>query len=176
MADVCYAVYEDGPLEPRAPRSSARWLHVPATKEVSIVVLSERRVRYRGHWFDGRMRHCVGLPECVPCRYHVGSQERYCYSVWLPFGEPGSNVAVQHQGVRMLLEVGYEAAAEITRLSECAGQLRGLTVRLEKRGGSYRGMLLVSSWDNCLIGDSLPESEDVAFLLQQGWRERDSEE
>ena len=90
--------------EQRPPRSSARWLHVPASKCVEVVFLSEEPFSYLGHWFEGRMQPCVGLPECVACRYHTGTQDRVAFSVFCPWGDPGQTPVGSKVGVRMLLE------------------------------------------------------------------------
>lgn len=155
MAELDDFEIEDGWGDPQAARSEHQvlWLHVAAREQLRLIVLSTSPILYRIHWWGGRAnRHTK--TGCLFCRDRIGSQVRYCFSVYLP----------QEQR-RACFEIGAYTAGELQELARVFGGLRGLSVVFSKSGGRERGRIEVAKCHLPIEGD-LPEAQDVAAILR----------
>jgi len=108
------------------PWSSFHWFRVGARESLSLVLLSERPTWYLGHYVEGRMVPCGGIP-CELCGEGLGSQARFVFAV--------CEVTTRRVG---LVEVS-QSVAELFRMWEAEhGGLRGMWVELYKHSHSVR--------------------------------------
>lgn len=159
MSDDIFPALETGYGDTQTERGeqSVLWLHIPATEPTQVIMLSVSPVRYRGHWFLGRMSPCTG-DACPFCSKRLGSQVRYAYSVYL--------VRERRQ---CLFEVGAYTAGLVQGIAKEYGAHRGLVVTFEKSGSRDRGRIEAykSTWPAMT---TLPAAQDVAGILMAGWR------
>jgi hypothetical protein len=105
------------------------WFKVRGGRILVVVILSEAPVWYRAHFYQQRMRPCVG-EGCEMCHGRIGDQLRYAFAVAEVSGrrvgllEVGRSVALQvrdflprNEGFRgMVLEFGKYTTAKQSRM------------------------------------------------------------
>jgi len=137
---------------------SLPWFHVPVRGELRVAIVSEKPVRYVGHWLGGGMRKCEGAV-CSFCSRGVGSQFRYVVAVFEP-----------HLGSVGAVELGQNAAGDLRAASEEMGGLRGLGVRFYRDGEGVRARVRVEPCMECQRHpDDLPEPPDIGGFLRGLW-------
>ena len=145
----------------RRQASGATWIHVPARGVLHIEVLSKEPERYLGHWKDGRMRLCLGVPDCAHCRKHEGRQDRWCVSVY--------DLETRSRG---LFEFGLAIASAMATSLGVEATLRGSRWALRKDGGRLRGRILVESEGQGLAPELMPAADNVAGALRRQWSDK----
>jgi hypothetical protein len=138
--------------------SGGSWLHVPARGKLRVVVLSTAPARYTGHWVNGRMRLCLGLPACGECLSGRGKQKRWCFSV--------IDAETRGEG---LLELGKAPALMVQEAAIAAGRLRGLVLSFGKEGEKLKGRIVVKVEPSMMGAELLPQAEDVEGVLERQW-------
>jgi hypothetical protein len=150
--------YGFGDPEKEAQAGGKDWMKIPARNTVTVVILSEKPVKYAGHWRGKGMAFCTG-PTCLLCARQILPTTRYAFSVYLPDAD-----------TRALLDLPASATRDISSVAEQTGFLRGLMFTLHKEGQRVNGKIKVKS--NHLFSriTELPDADDPAQHLLRQYR------
>ena len=141
--------------------SDRGFVRVPARGALEVIILSEKAVGYRGHYSQNGCEPCQG-ERCAYCARGVGTRLRACYSV--------SQVDL---GGRWLLDVGEGTFAQITAIGREVGSLRGVRLRLTKRGGLVNGQIDAVWWNRLVYpSGEIMEAQVVEKALEEMWELR----
>jgi len=135
------------------------WFHARASMPTRFTILCSAPVNYAGHFSKGRMVACAG-ERCPLCERGLGSQARYVFSV------------VEWESRRVgLLELGRGHALQIQDWIPRNGELRGLSIELQRSGHSKQSRV-----DMSFVGDVTPlyfqhlEGPDLARAVKSTWQ------
>jgi hypothetical protein len=121
------------------PWSVFHWYRVSPRSSLCCVVLSQAPYWYLGHFLEGRMYPCEGVP-CQMCGEGVGQQVRWVFAI--------AEVNTRRAG---LIEVSTSIADILRSWSAECGGLRGMQVEFFKHSHSLRSRTEVR-----LIREDLP--------------------
>lgn len=142
-----------GDLVAEEAARSLSWLKVPAQKALEFTILSADAVRYMIHWDPAsKPYYCVGLENgCAYCVQRRKAEARYAMCV---FEEVTRS--------RAMVEFGAATCLPIFEQKRQIGTCRGITLRLTKEGGRYKGRILVEFVRPFVTEDKLPPEVAVA--------------
>lgn len=136
-----------------------RWWKVYGNRNLTLVMLSEQPLWYRGHYYRHRMVPCFG-DGCKLCAENVGGQLRYVVAA--------AEITTHRSG---LLEVGDTVAKDLRDIAIRHNGMKGMIVEISKHTFSKQSRMEVSYIDR----EEPPwwreiDAPDIQKALYLGWQ------